>query len=54
VRLIAAIKRLAAPHEVAEVIVWLVSDRASLITGIALPADVGLTAGIAPGAITDD
>jgi NAD(P)-dependent dehydrogenase (short-subunit alcohol dehydrogenase family) len=33
------------PEEVAEAIVWLCSDAASYITGIALPVDGGITAG---------
>ena len=37
--------RLAAPEEVAEVIAFLASDRASFITGVSLPVDGGLLAG---------
>ncbi len=45
-----AIKRLGRPEEVAEVVVWLCSDRASFMTGTAVPVDAGATAGIsAPG-----
>jgi NAD(P)-dependent dehydrogenase (short-subunit alcohol dehydrogenase family) len=40
-----AIKRLMEPSEVAEMVVWLASDRASVITGIASPADLGTSAG---------
>lgn len=38
------IPRFADPQEVAEVIVWLCSDRASFITGVALPVDGGCDA----------
>ena len=37
--------RLASPAEVAEVIAFLASDRASFITGVSLPVDGGLLAG---------
>ncbi len=36
--------RLGTPEEVAEAVVWLCSDRAAFITGIALPLDGGTTA----------
>jgi len=36
-----AIKRLGEPAEVAEAVVWLISDRASFVTGIGLPVDAG-------------
>jgi NAD(P)-dependent dehydrogenase (short-subunit alcohol dehydrogenase family) len=42
-----AIKRLCEPHEVAEAVVWLASDRSSLVTGTAFKADLGLGAGVA-------
>jgi NAD(P)-dependent dehydrogenase (short-subunit alcohol dehydrogenase family) len=42
-----AIKRLSEPEEVAEAVVWLASPRASLVTGVALPIDLGSTAGFA-------
>ncbi len=42
-----AIKRLSEPEEVAEAVVWLASPRASLVTGVALPVDLGSTAGFA-------
>jgi len=42
-----AIKRLSEPHEVAETVVWLASPRASLVTGVAFPIDLGSTAGFA-------
>jgi NAD(P)-dependent dehydrogenase (short-subunit alcohol dehydrogenase family) len=44
-----AIKRLSEPSEVAEAVVWLASDRASLVTGTALVADLGLSAGLING-----
>jgi NAD(P)-dependent dehydrogenase (short-subunit alcohol dehydrogenase family) len=43
-----AIKQLIEPSEVAEAVVWLASDRASLVTGSTLVADRGITAGLAP------
>ena len=41
-----AINRLGQPNEVAEAVVWLLSDRASFVTGIAMPIDAGSTAGV--------
>jgi NAD(P)-dependent dehydrogenase (short-subunit alcohol dehydrogenase family) len=41
-----AIRRIGDPNEVAETVVWLCSDRASFVTGIALPVDAGSTAGV--------
>lgn len=38
-------RRLAEPEEIAEAVLFLASDDASLITGVALPVDAGLTAG---------
>jgi NAD(P)-dependent dehydrogenase (short-subunit alcohol dehydrogenase family) len=43
-----AIKRLGEPSEVAETVVWLASDRSSLVTGATLAVDLGATAGITP------
>jgi NAD(P)-dependent dehydrogenase (short-subunit alcohol dehydrogenase family) len=37
------LRRLGTPQEVAEVVVWLLSDRASFITGLAMAADGGYT-----------
>lgn len=37
-------RRLASPEEVAEMAVWLMSDRASYVTGAALPVDGGFAA----------
>lgn len=42
---IAPMQRLAEADEVAEAALWLCSDRASFITGVALPVDGGFTAG---------
>jgi NAD(P)-dependent dehydrogenase (short-subunit alcohol dehydrogenase family) len=41
-----AMRRLGEPNEVAEAVVWLCSDRASFVTGIAMPVDAGSTAGV--------
>ena len=38
--------RFGRPEEVADVIVWLLSDGASYVNGVAVPVDGGLTAGI--------
>jgi len=38
------LKRLGTPEELAEIVVWLLSDRASFITGAAMAADGGYTA----------
>jgi NAD(P)-dependent dehydrogenase (short-subunit alcohol dehydrogenase family) len=47
-----AIKRFGQPEEVAQVVVWLCSDRASFVTGTAMPVDAGSTAGITlPGEV---
>jgi NAD(P)-dependent dehydrogenase (short-subunit alcohol dehydrogenase family) len=40
-----AIRRLGEPSEVAEAVVWLISDRSSFVTGAALPVDAGAMAG---------
>jgi NAD(P)-dependent dehydrogenase (short-subunit alcohol dehydrogenase family) len=39
-----AMKRFGAPREVAESVVWLVSDRSSFVTGTALSVDAGAMA----------
>jgi NAD(P)-dependent dehydrogenase (short-subunit alcohol dehydrogenase family) len=36
--------RMGRPEEIAEVAIWLCSDRASFVTGHALPVDGGMTA----------
>ncbi|MEV4259417.1 glucose 1-dehydrogenase [Spirillospora sp. NPDC049652] len=41
-------RRIGAPDEVAEAVVWLCSDAASFITGAVLPIDGGKLAGMAP------
>jgi len=40
----AALERVAQPREVAELAVWLCSERASFITGMAIPVDGGTSA----------
>lgn len=40
-----AIKRMSEPSEVAEAVVWLASDRSSLVTGTPFNLDLGTTAG---------
>lgn len=40
-----AIRRLCEPEEVAEAVVWLASDRASLVTGVPFRIDLGASAG---------
>jgi len=45
---IQAIKRIGEPNEVAETVVWLASDRSSLVTGVPFAIDLGTTAGVAP------
>jgi NAD(P)-dependent dehydrogenase (short-subunit alcohol dehydrogenase family) len=42
------IRRVGQPEEVAAAVVWLCSDEASYITGITLPIDGGMLAGMAP------
>jgi Dehydrogenases with different specificities (related to short-chain alcohol dehydrogenases) len=42
------IGRVGLPEEVAEAVTWLASDRASFVTGVALPVDGGLAGGMAP------
>jgi NAD(P)-dependent dehydrogenase (short-subunit alcohol dehydrogenase family) len=39
-----AIKRIGQPAEVAEAVTWLISDRASFVTGVAMPVDAGAMA----------
>ena len=41
----AAIRRMATPTEIGEMVVWLCSDRASYVTGASFPVDGGVTAG---------
>jgi NAD(P)-dependent dehydrogenase (short-subunit alcohol dehydrogenase family) len=37
-------KRMGQPEEIAEIALWLCSDQASFITGLAMPADGGALA----------
>jgi len=47
-----ALKRFGRPEEPAEAMLWLLSDRASFVTGTAMPVDAGSTAGIVlPGEV---
>lgn len=41
-----AMNRLGEPSEVGEAVTWLLSDRASFVTGVAMPVDAGSTAGV--------
>ncbi|PJK29092.1 glucose 1-dehydrogenase [Minwuia thermotolerans] len=40
-----SMKRLGEPKEIAEAALWLLSDRSSYVTGVALPVDGGMVAG---------
>jgi NAD(P)-dependent dehydrogenase (short-subunit alcohol dehydrogenase family) len=40
-----ALRRVGEPEEVAAVVVWLCSDEASFVTGVAMPVDAGSVAG---------
>lgn len=42
------IGRVGNPEEVAEAVTWLASDRASFVTGVAMPVDGGMAGGFAP------
>jgi NAD(P)-dependent dehydrogenase (short-subunit alcohol dehydrogenase family) len=53
VRLMQPLQRLGSPHDVAEVALFLASDRAAQITGIVLPIDGGTTAGPPPRALRE-
>jgi NAD(P)-dependent dehydrogenase (short-subunit alcohol dehydrogenase family) len=43
------IGRMALPEEVAEAVVWLASDQASFVTGVALPIDGAMMAAAGGG-----
>jgi NAD(P)-dependent dehydrogenase (short-subunit alcohol dehydrogenase family) len=45
--------RLGRPAEVADAVVWLSSDQARFITGVTLPIDGGLLAGMPPYSRTE-
>ena len=45
------IKRVTEADEVAQTVVWLASDRSSLVTGVAFAIDLGASAGIAPNVL---
>jgi len=55
-----AMSRVGTPEEVAAAVVWLCSDQASFVTGVALPVDAGSMAWISahphhrPGSLVDD
>ena len=48
------IRRVGQPDEVAQVVVWLCSDRASYITGATIPIDGGKLAGVPPFNVSSD
>jgi NAD(P)-dependent dehydrogenase (short-subunit alcohol dehydrogenase family) len=48
------IRRVGQPNEVARVVVWLCSDRASYITGATTPIDGGKLAGVPPFDVSSD
>jgi NAD(P)-dependent dehydrogenase (short-subunit alcohol dehydrogenase family) len=48
------IRRVGQPNEVARVVVWLCSDRASYITGATIPIDGGKLAGVPPFKVSSD
>jgi NAD(P)-dependent dehydrogenase (short-subunit alcohol dehydrogenase family) len=48
------IRRVGQPDEVARVVVWLCSDRASYITGATIPIDGGKLAGVTPFNVSSD
>ena len=48
------IRRVGLPDEVARVVVWLCSDRASYVTGATIPIDGGKLAGVPPFNVTKD
>jgi len=48
------IRRVGQPNEVARVVVWLCSDRASYITGATIPIDGGKLAGVPPFNVSSD
>ena len=49
----AAFDRMVTPREVAELIVYLASDRAQMITGAVIPMDGGKSLGIPPSLLTN-
>ena len=48
------IRRVGQPNEIARVVVWLCSDRASYITGATIPIDGGKLAGVPPFNVSSD
>jgi NAD(P)-dependent dehydrogenase (short-subunit alcohol dehydrogenase family) len=48
------IRRVGQPNEIARVVVWLCSDRASYITGATIPIDGGKLAGVPPFDVSSD
>ena len=53
VRAMQPLQRLASPRDVAEAVLYLVSDRAAQLTGVVLPVDGGTTAGPPPRPMKD-
>ena len=53
VRAMQPLQRVGSPHDVAEAVLYLASDRAAQVTGVVLPVDGGTTAGSPPRSVKD-